>query len=71
MKSLLAVLFILASAQVCSAGGSIAWDEVSARLARSAPKLLKVINDSFEIALPEAHFGSVREALMSSKGEQE
>jgi hypothetical protein len=50
MKSLLAVVFVLGSAQVCWAGASIGWDEVSARLARSAPTLIKVINDSFDIA---------------------
>jgi hypothetical protein len=50
MKACLTFLVVLASALPCMAGGSIGWEDVSSRLSRTAPELLRVINDSFEVA---------------------
>jgi len=50
VKSIVSLICGLAFTSLSYAGGSIAWEEVAAQLSRSAPELLSVINDSFDVA---------------------
>lgn len=50
MKCVLAIVCaVCCSAHAAFAGGSISWDEVSGRLAKSCPELLDAMTKSFEV----------------------
>lgn len=50
MKISIILLMALMVSPCCFAGGSIGWAEVSTRIARSDPNLIKVINDAFDVS---------------------
>lgn len=50
MKFSIILSLALVVSPFCFGGGSIGWEEVSARVTRSDPTLIKVINDAFDVS---------------------
>jgi hypothetical protein len=50
MKFSIILVFALVVSPLCFGGGSIGWDDVSTRVGRSDPGLIKVINDAYKVA---------------------